>query len=54
MAARLRQENRDNAGKRVLVVIGAGHLEGLSKYLANDQRDPQAEVANLSLRNNFV
>jgi pheromone shutdown-related protein TraB len=48
MAARLRQENRDNAGKRVLVVIGAGHLEGLAKYLANDEEDPQAEVAQLS------
>lgn len=48
MAARLRQENRDNAGKRVLVVIGAGHLEGLSKYLANDQQDPRAEVESLS------
>jgi len=48
MAARLRQENRDNAGKRVLVVIGAGHLEGLSKYLANDRQDPRAEVESLS------
>lgn len=48
MAARLRQENKDNAGKRVLVVIGAGHLEGLSKYLADDQEDPQSEVESLS------
>jgi len=48
MAARLRQENKDNAGKRVLVVIGAGHLEGLSKHLANDQQEPRAEVENLS------
>jgi len=48
MAARLRQENRNNAGKRVLVVIGAGHLEGLSKHLQNDQQDPGAEVENLS------
>jgi pheromone shutdown-related protein TraB len=48
MAARLRQENRDNAGKRVLVVIGAGHLEGLAKYLETDQQDPAAEVESLS------
>jgi len=48
MAARLRQENLDNAGKRILVVIGAGHLEGLAKYLADDQEDPQTEVDSLS------
>ena len=40
MAARLRQENMDNAGKRILVVIGAGHLEGLAKYLAEDKKTP--------------
>ena len=49
MAARLRQENTNNAGKRILVVIGAGHLEGLAKYLATDQQDPQPEIENLSL-----
>ena len=48
MAARLRQENKDNAGKRILVVIGAGHLEGLAKYLATDQQDPQPEIESLS------
>ena len=48
MAARLRQENVDNAGKRVLVVIGAGHLEGLARYLENDQQDPAAEVEKLA------
>jgi pheromone shutdown protein TraB len=31
MAARLRQENKHNTGQRILVVIGAGHLEGLAK-----------------------
>ncbi len=35
MAARLRQENRENTGKRILVVIGAGHLEGLVKIPGN-------------------
>ena len=48
MAARLRQENKSNAGKRILVVIGAGHLEGLAKYLATDQQDPQPEIESLS------
>ena len=48
MAARLRQENTANEGKRILVVIGAGHLDGLSKYLASDQQDPQTEVEELS------
>ena len=49
MAARLRQENTNNAGKRILVVIGAGHLEGLAKYLAEDQQDPQPEIESLSV-----
>ena len=49
MAARLRQENRDNAGKRILVVIGAGHLEGLARYLATDEQDPQSDIDQLSL-----
>jgi pheromone shutdown-related protein TraB len=48
MAARLRQENAANQGKRVLVVIGAGHLEGLAKYLSTDQAEPKAEVDSLS------
>lgn len=49
MAARLRQENRENQGKRVLVVVGAGHLEGLAKYLATDEADPKVEVEQLSV-----
>lgn len=49
MAARLRQENLDNVGKRVLVVIGAGHLDGLAKYLETDQEDPKTEVESLSI-----
>jgi pheromone shutdown-related protein TraB len=48
MAARLRQENVANAGQKILVVIGAGHLEGLAKYLAEDEQDPQTEVTRLS------
>jgi len=48
MAARLRQENIGNEGQKILVVIGAGHLDGLAKYLESDQQDPQAEVETLS------
>ena len=48
MAARLRQENIDNQGKRVLVVVGAGHLDGLAKYLETDQAAPAEEVEQLS------
>jgi pheromone shutdown-related protein TraB len=48
MAARLRKENKDNAGKHILVVIGAGHLEGLANYLAMDMENPQAEIDTLS------
>ena len=48
MAARLRQENSDNAGKKILVVVGAGHLDGLAGFLENDQAEPRAEVEKLS------
>jgi len=48
MAARLRQENVGNSGQRVLVVVGAGHLDGLAKHLANDEQDPQSEVTRLA------
>ena len=49
MAARLRQENVANNGKRVLVVIGAGHLEGLANYLETDPVQPDTEIEQLSL-----
>lgn len=38
MAAALRQHA--SPGQRVLAVVGAGHLQGLSKYLAQAQTDP--------------
>ena len=48
MAARLRDENRNHAGSKVLVVVGAGHLEGLASYLAEAQEDPQEQVETLA------
>ncbi|MEX0915912.1 MAG: TraB/GumN family protein [Wenzhouxiangellaceae bacterium] len=47
MAARLRQENRGHTGRRVLAVIGAGHLEGTVRALESDQ-DPGARVEALN------
>ena len=42
MAAKLRE--RSDGAKQVLAVVGAGHLKGMSRYLADDQRTPQAVV----------
>lgn len=47
MAARLRQENADAAGRRVLVVIGAGHMEGLARHLQDGREQPAAECRRL-------
>jgi pheromone shutdown-related protein TraB len=43
MAARLREENVESAGKKVLVVIGAGHMEGLARHLESGEADPVTE-----------
>ena len=54
MAARLRQEAEEATGvapimdRRVLVVIGAGHLKGLSGLLQTQQDDPATTVADLA------
>ena len=45
MAAKLRE--RDDGAKHVLAVVGAGHLKGMAKYLAEEQRAPQALTAEL-------
>ncbi len=42
MAARLREENESGAHREVLVVIGAGHLKGLSQHLRDDTETPSA------------
>jgi pheromone shutdown-related protein TraB len=40
MAARLRQENIGGVYREVLVVIGAGHLKGMSQKLGDDTETP--------------
>jgi len=51
MAAALRQQSAaSEAPKRVLAVVGAGHLQGLAKHLTEDRADPvgiQAELDRL-------
>lgn len=45
MAARLRQietTRQDGKPYEVLAVVGAGHLQGLARYLGEEQRDPAA------------
>lgn len=48
MAASLRQENADRKAKEVLVVIGAGHLDGLSNHLESSHDAPEVLRASLS------
>lgn len=48
MAAKLRQQNQDQPGRRVLAVVGAGHLEGLHAQLADGDRDPVTEIEALN------
>lgn len=50
MAARLRAENQGHTGRRVLAVVGAGHLDGLVKALQGSGEDPEARVAELSIQ----
>ena len=40
MAARLREEAAQSRPARVLAVVGAGHLEGLAKHLAEESAPP--------------
>jgi pheromone shutdown-related protein TraB len=51
MAARLREESIEHpAAKRVLVVIGAGHLAGIERELGAQQEPPRAIVEPLAAR----
>jgi pheromone shutdown-related protein TraB len=47
MAARLREENCDSGGRKVLAVIGAGHMEGLASHLESGTASPEKERENL-------
>ncbi len=47
MAARLREENASASHQKVLVVIGAGHMEGLAKHLEKGTADPVEERRGL-------
>jgi len=47
MAARLREANAGNAGRRVLVVIGAGHMDGLARHLQDSRAEPAEERREL-------
>lgn len=47
MAARLRQENESGKSRRVLAVLGAGHLEGTAEALGGDD-DPEPTVSELN------
>ncbi|HEY8587076.1 MAG TPA: TraB/GumN family protein [Rhodanobacter sp.] len=52
MAARLREEagrSTTDEPRRVLVVIGAGHLKGLCSLLLDQQDDPASKVAELAI-----
>ena len=51
MAARLREQAAQagfGEGRRVLVVIGAGHLKGLCEHLRTQTSDPATEAATLA------
>lgn len=46
MAASLRADA--GSAHRVLAVVGAGHLKGMARYLANDERPPRAVIEEVS------
>jgi len=48
MTARLRENAAQGDARKVLVVIGAGHLEGIQRELDAQTDDPQALLARLS------
>lgn len=47
MAAKLREAGRAHPGRRVLAVVGAGHLAGLKAALVEDALEPAARIAEL-------
>ncbi len=49
MAAALREENAGRKSGEVLVVVGAGHMDGLARHLESDHEPPAKLRADLSL-----
>jgi pheromone shutdown-related protein TraB len=47
MAVRLREENSDAEGRNVLVVVGAGHLDGMAGHLESNTASPRLEREKL-------
>ena len=47
MAAKLRAQNAENEGQRILAVVGAGHLDGLTKHLVDGRSNPAQELQEL-------
>ena len=47
MAAKLRQTGAEHPGKRVLAVVGAGHLAGLAAALKDGQDVPSKQISEL-------
>lgn len=47
MAARLRQEAEQRGYRKILAVVGAGHLRGLSEQLERDTDPPEKTIAEL-------
>lgn len=47
MAARLRSESARTRAKRVLAVVGVGHLKGVAAYLEQDDENPVAVTREL-------
>lgn len=49
MAARLRQEASRSEHGTILAVVGAGHLRGIERYLAEDTSPPAETISGLEL-----
>lgn len=47
MAAKLRQESTRTGAKRVLAVVGVGHLKGIERHLTEGSADAAAQLAEL-------
>lgn len=47
MAARLQQEAASHDHEKILAVIGAGHLKGVTRNLQQELLDPEGEIARL-------